>query len=439
MAVKDIALVRAASQSPIDLQAAALNAAQQQELARALLAKSLEDAPPVFHTAPGNQFGTDIPNFMSPISKIANAYYGNKQMREANEAANMVALETNRRRRGELDSISNALFGKMVEGERPSEEYGGGPGIGQQIPPDYREAVRIAQSSNDPAIQGTGLKLMEGVPTPKDLLKEADKLDPSSLRALQGSQNIADVAPAAKSTIADGVAVKTQGGNVVGTTAVNKYRQETGSSGQPLSVNVDTGEAKGLGSFGNQTPEADLTKGINTDMVKTLTEGRKGYVDNAERLVKIGQIRSDLATTPEDKFGSFAPFRNEINKFTELLGAQKKGDTAQVEKLQANLSSMVLDKIRLLAPVTEQDIAFVQQVVGTVGMTKRGLEMIMDRLEQATTRDMSRHENMIKDFPVPPQISRESFNKHYIPYFSSTAAPIPSPMDRSEARRRLGL
>ena len=412
--VKPVALTAGA---PVDLQAQQASYAQQLAIAQALIAKSMEDHSPVIRTAAGNPFSRDVPNIGDPVADVARAFMGAKQRDEANAGLSRVAAETDRITKEDMGKILAARMG-IEEGQGPPTAEGEypPPQLGR---PNFFKAADIARTSRSPAVNAYHMKLMEQIPNPEEVMKIAPQLDSASLAQYLQTGDPSVLKGRGKVEIKDNIATSTQDENVLGTRPVQQFETKEVMPGLPASVSKDTNEAKGIGG-GTTTPPAKFEEQYTAMLTKDLPEAKQQYIQNMEKLQSVAQVREQLKNIPDNALGTAASLRNSFGRFTEMVsgGQYKLPATDKMETLHASLGQFLLQDIRKVAPVTKDDIKVIQEIVGTEGYTKRGLEKIMDVVEASTARAMEMHRSNMKEMPLPQNITREQHMKMFAPDFS---------------------
>lgn len=426
MPIRPVNLTGKPAAQPIDLQTRQAQEALAQEMALQLIGSAIQPAIPAFST--GKYM---VPNYGEAIAKVANAYLGNKRLRESEARQQSVADENVRRLDTGMRQYMMDRFG--TERQIPNDPFAVDAGepatvnVGQKG--NLVKAIAGLLSSQHPQLMAMGAEELKNMPNPKEMLQYGDKFAPEALAAFSQSPGNPELLKSRPTTsVEGGIATTKDETGVIKTQPVQKfgapYQESPG--GPTLQKEDVTGKVSQVsGQFGNVTPQADLAKHLGAASVKQLEEGRKGYTENIGKLGSIVQIKEDMANIPEDKFGALATFRNYVNKLAELAGAEKLPDTAGIEQVHSSLGRLLLKDVRALAPVTQTDVSMIQTIVGSEGMTKRSLAKVMDILENATHRDMKTYTEMVKSFPVPRELgwSEAQFREHWIPSFST--APVP--------------
>ena len=429
MPLNNINLMGPNPAQPFDIQTQQAMLAQQMQIADAMIAAGLHPNNPVIRTAAGNPFGRDVANFGDPIARVMQSIIGNKMQNEVMGQQSGLAQELQRRTQADISTVMEHLTGGPSEpGVGPPTPEGVPPPDMPGRPPNFAAGVQSALGSSVPGVRAIGTKLVGDMPSPKDFLQYGKNFAPQALGAF--NQNPSDptvLAGRPEVQVADNMMIRKQDGTakILGPAQTFRVDKEA-IPGLPLNMSKQTGEAKGL-SGGTTTPPAKIEEMLGAENVKLLGEGRKAYIEDIGRMQNISQIRSTLEGISPEKFGAMADFRNFMNKIAEVVGAKPLSETSNMENLRSEAGKLVLEKIRLLAPVDRTDVKTVQDIVGTEGLTKRGFQQVMAVLEQATARSMARHEAFVKDFPLPQgsSMNRESLTRMYAPAFSTEALPTP--------------
>lgn len=161
--VKQVSLTAPPSGIPLDLQSRAAQLAIAQQLATELLQQGAITGPPAIHTGGQNPFARDIPNILSPLMQVINAYAGRSGMDRASEGLGQLNQLAAARRIAAMQNMSRPI---TLPGEAPPDVYGGGPPTPdmQRSPTGIEMAQRGLQDPNamlDPQTQALVSSLME--------------------------------------------------------------------------------------------------------------------------------------------------------------------------------------------------------------------------------------------------------------------------------------
>lgn len=419
MSLNNVNFMKPNTGAPLDIQTQQAMLAQEQLIAQALISRGMQDQSPVVHTGGGNQFARDIPNFGGPIGNWIDRKQGQEQMADVNRRQGELANETQRIRQSD---IADALMARQgMPGIAGGPEDGGHAAV----PADYNKYVKILMNSRSPELQKMGVEALKGIPTPEKILENANKSSAPGLAEFNRTLDPATLESRPTAHIQNNMATVTGDKGIITNQPTQTFTTKEVAPGLPAAVSDATGQATGIAG-GTTTPPAKISEMLGGSMVKQLEEGKKDYLENTTRAQTIGQIRSQLSAIPEDAFGTASGFRNSMAKVGELLGGKKLSETADMQVLATETGKLVLEQVRKLAPVTEEDVKLMQKIVADQGMSKRALEQVMDIADAATQRAMNRHRATVSAFPIPEGsgVTREALEQTYAPPFT-TASPLP--------------
>lgn len=423
MALNQVNLMGPVAQQPLDIQAEQAKLALAQKIAEALLLKSSDQsAPPSFVTSPGNPFSRTVPNIGGPLGDLITAFKNKGALEDITSKQADLAKQLQGREAEGLTSYFKQKYGQQGEALPEGEQGPPTPTRG----PDPIGAIVEALNKGLPGLTKIAEEDRKGIPSPKDYLQYGDKYPMAGRAAFAKNLQPEALGTMPKFEVHDNIGVTSLEGVPIAKTPVQQFEVRQPTPGiPPLSVSKDTGEAKGL-TGGTTTPEASYAKAYGEGLTKELIEGRKNYIDDTSRMQTISQIKSILPQLPDSAFGSAATFRNETRKVFEMLGGSPDTKTDKVEILQQQLGKLMLDKIRLLAPVTKEDIAQMEKIVGSVGMTKRGITEAINLMQTITERGIVRHAKFVENTPVPQGlgITQSQHNEMWAPSFNAESVPL---------------
>lgn len=407
---------------PIAVQQA--QAAQMQALAQALMAQSTQAGDAVIHTGGGNQFARDVPNFGDPIARIAKAFLGQRQSDEATTRQGSLAQQYQ-------DTLSHDMAG-ITSAMSPTEQPGigppspdGTPAQGLTAPPDIAGAIKQGSASQIPEVRGVAEALMKqqiaGIPTGKDYLNYGNNYSPEGMKRFRdtGGTDPSLLTGRAKAEIQNGVLTTLQDGKKIGApvaTETFKPPAKDEGTGVPVQESEVTGKVNPLYG-GNATPVNVRENELSKADVKQLETGRDEYKQSITSLGNLVAAQNRLKQIPDSKFGTLAEFRNWANKTTELFGGKQLPATSNMEALHTAVGNSLIEKVRALAPVTEEDVKIMKDIVGTEGNTKRALDSIIQVAIQGPLRKMGQHEQFVNAFAQQPGID-PGFKDRWVPGFS---------------------
>lgn len=407
------------AQQPFDLatQQAQLKIAQ--DLAMQLIQQGQGEHKTGFMTGEG-PLARYVPDIGGIIGRAVNSYQGNKALGDVQKQQGDLATEASRR-----DSATGEAYFNARMGTPGTEQTGsGGEGATAGVKPDIVKAIRIAMDSGLPKWQETGRNDTKELPSGLDRLKYAKDYDPRTVDALFRDPN-ATLQPAKKFEVHDNMGISSQGGEFIDSKPVQKF-DDVGEVAPGIAGQVSKDTNKATFAPVNVVP-ASFEKALNDANIKKLEKDTPEYIANQDKIMNIRQIKSDMAALPDKNFGAIAGFRNTLNKITELLApGNALPETSGIEAVQSQAGKLMLGDVRALAPVTEEDVKIIRSIVGSEGMTKRGLGHVMEVLEAATQRALNRHGKFVEDMQstLPKNVDKEAFGRMYAPT-TSTQPPIP--------------
>lgn len=402
-----------------DLQQQQLSLQQTQKLAELLLANSLKDDPSIIHTGGGNPFARDVANTAGPISGIAQALAGRQGIDRAQAGQAQIAGEVQRRQQAALPGVLSSMTGSPEEPVAADQQGPPRPAI----PPNLVEALLKAKASG--VLPDMEKHIESGMMTPKDVMTHFDKFDPASIQAAMRTQNPAMLQSKVAPHLQDNKLVFTQDGKQVGpTTATDTFSTPAREpdTGLLLQKSNLTGEAKTF-QGGNTTPINTRENALTGADVKQLEEGRKQYLSDLTGLGNISQLETDIHGVDPSKFGTLAEFRVAANKAIAALGGKPVPDNATMEAIHATAGNQLIEKVRALAPVTEEDVKLMKSIVGSEGNTKAALEKILDIASRSKMNALQRHRDFVESFAREQGVSPEVVQRYAPDFKIGPASP----------------
>jgi hypothetical protein len=393
-------------------------------MAQAMMQQGMESGSPVIHTGGSNPFARDVPNWGDAITRAAKIYQGNKNLEDTASKQADVARQSQAAMASDLGAFTDKMMPGPQEGVGPPSPDGmpapGIPGV-----PDVQGAIKGASASQFPQVQAMAEALLkkqaEGIPTGLDYLKEGPHYDPDAMARYKasGGQDPSLLQGRGQVKVQDDVAVSSTDGKVTGvvpTQTFGEASKDIGGSGIPGQASNVTGKVHAL-QGGNTTPASTRENELSKAEVKQLETGREEYKQGINSLGNIANVQNRLARLPDSKFGTLAEARNWVNKTAELFGGKPLPETSDMEGLHTGVGNQLIEKVRALAPVTEEDVKVMKGIVGSEGNTKRALSQIMDVAAQAAMRKMGQHEQFVEGFSKQPGID-PGFKQRWIPDYS---------------------
>lgn len=381
------------------------------------------------------------------------------RLQQAGQLAELMLLQSNQAQSptvqagpGLVMPNVGGIVGNRLSGMQAGRELGGIQARQGQLSQEYQQglaeeikqlmatrqknpvaAVTMALQSRYPEIRKLGTEMEKGLPDSKTMMQYGPNFNPKTLPQLMETGSAEFMTPAPKVEFKDNKSFRVTGGDVeeIGTTrnfGPMGIDPGTGIPGQTdLATNEFHGRTGGEISTQNRKNLDEFTAAR-----KALEEGAKRYDEGVNTLETISTVKAQMATIPAGRFGSLADWRLAVNRFLEMAGGAKAPETAGLEAINSALGGLVLDKIRLVAPVTEQDIKFVERIQGTTTMSKETLEQVLNYLEKRTVRQMERQTKLAKKYgsaTQDPSLLPDLMREMYAPDFSVTASePITSRM-----------
>jgi hypothetical protein len=439
--INNVNLMKPNPAQPVDLQTQQMLLAQQSAIAQALIAKSMEDSSPIIHTGGGNPFARDIPNFQDPVARVTQAMMGARQRDEANRGQAALNEELQRRSTGEQQSILGARFGQLEPPNTAVDDEGNvNPPV--QGKGSILRALQLATNATTPAGKGMMAEMLKGLLSNEEAYKGMQNFDPATVQKALQTQDLGDVKPAVQVKEYEGAARPYQGGVPIGpATAINTFTNPEVNpvTGLPLSKSEVTNKPTAL-TGGNVTPARakDIKEAEAT--IEELKKGMEGYRKDVATMSNIAQAEYELSKAPENALGIASWFRNNLSKAAELIGLEKTGAVPTLEKLHQALGNLTIDKVRLLAPVSDSDFAKLQNILGTESNTKRALEGMMQIMATATARNMGLHRDFVRASAQDPEMTKnpDAFLQKWAPDFRIDPVQHPASVD-VDLRKKYGI
>lgn len=419
---------------PYDIQTEQARLAKRRKIADALMLQSLTGGQ-LQHAGTGQVFA----DWGTPLGNIAKAWAGKSIADETDQGERAVSADYNKRL---AEGIKNYVGSREGGFDRPLSDANGTPlqdtrsldDTAASVAPQafgYEKGDKVKAVAN---ALGSGIQPLQqmamadwanqnkGRLTPEDRMKYIKDYGvtpggPSEqfLRE-EGLIPPADVVKSENAYVTVG-----KGGNQTGGPApIQTFGPVAaqGPSGVPAQTSLVTGETKGI-QGGNTTPQADREKALAAADVEQLKLGREEYRGAITGLGNVTRMERQIATIDPSKFGSAADFRNGANKVLEFFGGKPQPATATMEQIHAGLGNVLLEKIRALAPVTKEDVAEMQRIVGTEGNTQRALQAILAIAKQSYLRKMEQHEQFVSGFAKMPGVDA-GFRERWLPSMTNS-------------------
>ena len=179
-------------------------------------------------------------------------------------------------------------------------------------------------------------------------------------------------------------------------------------------------------SGGNVTPATHTQNKLADTEIAQIQKGFEAYQQSKANLATIAQVETELKAIPDDKFGTLASFRNSFSRLNEMLGGKPLQPTSGIEAIRSGMGQLVLQDARKLAPVTENDVAMLQQIIGSEGLTKRSLQKVLEVTAAANARAMKAHRDFVESVQGRAGYP-DDMVKTWAPDFSVTALPPGAP------------
>lgn len=381
-------------------------------MAQMLLRDSAQDTPALIDAGP-----IKISNWGAILGKAVDRYRGEKMAAEADAAEAEEAKAFDARRAAALQQFAQDTTDQTIE-PGPTQD-----GTGREtVKADLKRAYLNAMQSGDPgmgAVGEAGLKeWQKGQITPTDVLSKYSELDPNSpmvRSALPGAM------PSPKMGVADGKAYALQFGPQglqTQSAPISQFAQET-VNGIYGNRDKATNEFKAVGTSGSVTPPAAKVRSkIDDAKIGEITDK---FQEKKTRLLEGGQNLADLQTQIEKmdptSFSWGANWKVGVNKLASMLGVSldpKLVEQAQrIEAGNSILGERMIERIRMLAPVTEDDVQRMQKIVGDFGAnTKGALEAIIAYAMSKVHQQIEQHNDAVAG--VEGREGYENIDTYYI-------------------------
>lgn len=399
---------------PFDLQAEQARLQLAQKLSEALLMEGLSSSSPTIDAGGGVRMA----NWSDPLGKAIQAMAGQSRLRGVQD------------QQADLTRRYNQQFSDK------SSEYmrlrtGGGEG-GMPGKPNPIAAITYALQSNDPTLKAIAQKDIEALPGGVDWLKNGSHFAPGALEQFAQSGNPGELAGRPTLSINNDVGTKVQDGNILGTQPTQTFGaiQREPVTGIAVQPSDQTGKLTPM-SGGNVTPATHTQNKLADTEIAQIQKGFEAYQQSKTNLATIAQVETELKAIPDDKFGTLASFRNSFSRLNEMLGGKPLQPTSGIEAIRSGMGQLVLQDARKLAPVTENDVAMLQQIIGSEGLTKRSLQKVLEVTAAANARAMKAHRDFVESVQGRAGYP-DDMVKTWAPDFSVTALPPGAPPQGGE-------
>jgi hypothetical protein len=410
---------------PYDIQTKQMSLKRKRQLFEAMQAQSLAEDPATIKAG-----GIDIPNWASPIGKVAKAFFSAKELKALDKEEDDVALDYNNRvGEGTKKYLETRDGGAPVESAGPPTAEGVFPPPGVSKP-NPRQAIFEGFASGLQPVQEMAkldqAEMGKNRVTSKDVLgNDAFTADSRKAAALLLQQGDTEGALA----VLDGKRnVKVVDGNVVDVSPVeggtgapvnagyagSKFGEiETGPGGIPVQKNLASNKATGI-SGGNVTPPgAQVPRHLQGVFGEELKKGYEQANKSVNALQMVANAQSVLTKIPPHKLGIASDLVLNLNKVAEAIGFKPVEATANVEAIKFSLGRNLLDYVRLLAPVTDFDYEQMKQIIGSNTNTPAAISAAMEYAAQVAARDVNKHNELVERIQKIP--GWEEASAMYVP------------------------
>jgi len=384
--------------------------ARKRDLAQALKAASLaRDHSPTINTGMYH-----IPDWGSAISKVAQAYFGDKYAKEADTEAADYARGQNHiltEGLGRYEAKRSGVPGAQGMDTRALDESGAegaGPNAADSMPgiaPDRMGAIVDALKTGHPGLRDLAMEDFKGMRKTQDPMEFAKlpgaEWDPESIKRglLGGGPNA--LQPKKKFREVNGQMVPE---NEPGDYRTQYHPPQPAANGLPPMQVDETGKATGL-TGGNVTPpQPGVTRSKEVEQldVKTLEEGRKQAIGAMDALQYVADAHTLLNKTPPQAFGQLSNLRLIFNKTLEGLGGKPLPETANVESMKQAFGQQLIEHIRKFAPVTENDIKTMESILGSTSNTADAMRQALNYTEMKAAQAWQRHKDFVGQMQQEP-------------------------------------
>jgi hypothetical protein len=169
-------------------------------------------------------------------------------------------------------------------------------------------------------------------------------------------------------------------------------------------------------SGGNLTQASTLANEVGKAEVAQLTKGREEFVSAGNAAKNIVNMQGLIKGMPDSAFGAGADIKQGVNKVLEAIGAKPAPLTAKMDELRSMAGNNMIERIRALAPVTEEDVKLMKGIVGSETNTKVALQKILEIASDSAVRARSRHTEFVKSFAKHPGVQADAgFEERWAP------------------------
>lgn len=383
------ALVSAGPLDPLGVDLSALDSKKKRLLAQ--LAATMGRKSPLIDTG-----AIKLANWGEILGDAVKNYRLNDQLDSLEGEEKALAEKMQERRAKGFDALAAAEAPAVRESAGPPTAEGEFPPSFQKTRDETLRELANLYAYPDPAVSAAAMKRAGDIREQYGkervaVIGNAQKVGPGT-RADFG----VDAAPETHFSGTDVVMSRDPNTGIVTRTNLNKPGELL-----PATLDRPAGQFKEDGTFvpaGQGQLGTQVAQHFGKEKIDELVKGR----EDAQKAIEGGQIIADMMAQtqeiPPQYFGPAAPIQQFVNQLNGIFGLKIDTNAVKAERLASLAGERMIERIRMLAPVTDDDVNRMQSIVGSPrGNTKEGLQEVLQIAMQATARKLERHNRSVRD------------------------------------------
>lgn len=364
--------------------------ARKRKLLQALLAATYGEQTPAVVTSGG----VSTANWGDALGRMVQAWAAKSQDRELDAQEKALATQFEQGRQADVDKYFDALDGPQGDNSGPLP---GNLSLGDK-------SNRAAIKSLDPELRALGIKNAE------EFAKQAAMLRREGIMAGVNAENARTAADEAEGRLRTRPQThftndsfsewnpETRQLETRPTRQYSGYQQATPNS-PPMQTDMLTNkvEAVGTGQLAANPPGKEFNLELQKIDTAALPKNKEAMEKNWTTLSVLGRAETLLNRLPPGTLGNLAGIKIAANQLGSSLGFRINPNITNMEELHSSLGHQMLEKIRALAPVTEEDVAMMQGIIGSEKNTEQALRGILRIAQEATQRDIISKNRFVRD------------------------------------------